>query len=663
MSKNLQKTLAGALATMSVMSIATPVMATTVDIDALYKNAYDAMRKAQETEKQTDINAAMELIWELRHIGDERKDENLINAACTWSSLVDEVQHPKLVKIVTAITKAQESGRQADINEAFATIEPELPAVWRSSYTSAIDLVQQKLQDELVKAVEKAEVDKTEESIKDARELVNEVLTANSEAMVEWAKIFEAKLDNIVGDGTGDQEAYYLKITDVEVNRKQIKVTFDALEQSLDDVTLTVLDNNGKEVKVKSIATIKKGATEAKFEFNNYLSEKPTGVWNVNGVSFNLTEKAFVKEVKGANNAKELGNVLAKKEYKDLVTYNKDRLANYVEELQKAKLEKVKDIQDIIDKVDAKLDKEESDNAELNKYINLIKEVSKKGTQQQFNNALNQGVEAEYIKDVNQNHIKQYKERLEYNVDNNLIKELADIQRCIDEINTQNLTTAKDALKEALQGDNKEAILKALQNTDLGLNNVKAENIDAYYNDKAKILSHFDNTAEELSKVNKFISVLNAKVNVVNAKDLSSMLESLKNFAEVRNISEFNVLLSENKSDAAEELLKITYENGELTYIDQDLKAVDDAVKAAVKEVKDNLKELKLALEDKQKQSSILKTADASNRLRDALKEIIGKEVKVDEEDAFYEASVNSKGELTSYKDYTQVRTVFNGLK
>ncbi|MDD7374320.1 MAG: hypothetical protein PUG61_11050, partial [Sarcina ventriculi] len=163
MSKNLQKTLAGALATMSVMSIATPVMATTVDIDALYKNAYDAMRKAQETEKQTDINAAMELIWELRHIGDEKKDENLINAACTWSSLVDEVQHPKLVKIVTAITKAQESGRQADINEAFATIEPELPAVWRSSYTSAIDLVQQKLQDELVKAVEKAEADKTEE--------------------------------------------------------------------------------------------------------------------------------------------------------------------------------------------------------------------------------------------------------------------------------------------------------------------------------------------------------------------------------------------------------------------------------------------------------------------------------------------------------------------
>lgn len=616
----------------------------------------------------------MKLIWELRHIGDERKDENLINAACTWSSLVDEVQHPKLVKIVTAITKAQEKGddvEQADINEAFATIEPELPEDWRSSYTSAIDLVQQKLIDKATNATEDAEKaykafekDKNEDNLKKAKDALNEakklvenLSTSVNEDAKNWANnVLKVKLDVI---NLEDVKLYGLKITGATFDKAGVKVNFDALEQSLDDVTLIVLDNNGKEVKVKSIATIKKGATEAKFAFNNYLSERPTGVWTINEEKFDLTEVNFVEDVKEAGTTEALKVVLAKKEYKGLVAYNEERADKYLKELQKAKLEKVKDVQDIIDKVNAELDKGEG----KTEYINLIKEVSVNGTQEQFNNVLNQGVEAEYIEKVNQDYMKQYKDKIKYKVENNWIGTLENIQKCINEINTQNLTTAKDALKEALQGDNKEAILKALQNTDLGLNNVKAENIDAYYNDKAKILSHFDNTAEELSKVNKFISVLNAKVNVVNAKDLSSMLESLKNFAEVRNISEFNVLLSENKSDAAEELLKITYENGELTYIDQDLKAVDDAVKAAVKEVKDNLKELKLALEDKQKQSSILKTADASNRLRDALKEIIGKEVKVDEEDAFYEASVNSKGELTSYTNYTQVRTVFNGLK
>lgn len=675
MSKNLQKTLAGALATMSVMSIATPVMATTVDIDALYKNAYDAMRKAQETKTQTDINAAMKLIWELRHIGDERKDENLINAACTWSSLVDEVQHPKLVKIVTAITKAQEKGddvEQADINEAFATIEPELPEDWRSSYTSAIDLVQQKLIDKATNATEDAEKaykafekDKNEDNLKKAKDALNEakklvenLSTSVNEDAKNWANnVLKVKLDVI---NLEDVKLYGLKITGATFDKAGVKVNFDALEQSLDDVTLIVLDNNGKEVKVKSIATIKKGATEAKFAFNNYLSERPTGVWTINEEKFDLTEVNFVEDVKEAGTTEALKVVLAKKEYKGLVAYNEERADKYLKELQKAKLEKVKDVQDIIDKVNAELDKGEG----KTEYINLIKEVSVNGTQEQFNNVLNQGVEAEYIEKVNQDYMKQYKDKIKYKVENNWIGTLENIQKCINEINTQNLTTAKDALKEALQGDNKEAILKALQNTDLGLNNVKAENIDAYYNDKAKILSHFDNTAEELSKVNKFINVLNAKVNVVKATNLNDMLGLLKTFAEVRDISEFNVLLLGNKQDAAEELLKITYNNGELTYVDKDLKAVDDAVKAAVKEVKDNLTELKSALEDKQKESSILKTADdASNRLRDALKEIIGQEVNVEKADKFYEASVNNKGELTPYKDYTQVRTVFSGLK
>ena len=691
MSKNLQKTLAGALATMSVMSIATPVMATTVDIDALYKNAYDAMRKAQETEKQTDINAAMELIWELRHIGDERKDENLINAACTWSSLVDEVQHPKLVKIVTAITKAQESGRQADINEAFATIEPELPAVWRSSYTSAIDLVQQKLQDELVKAVEKAEADKTEESIKDARELVNEVLTANSEAMVEWAKIFEAKLDNIVGDGTGDddyliddeiqdgtgdddclidQEAYNLKITDVEVNRKQIKVTFDALEKSLDDVTLTVVDNNGNEVKVKSVAIIKKGATEAKFEFNNYLPEKPTGVWTVNGVSFNLTEKAFVKEVKDASNDEKLGKVLAKEEYKDLVTYNKDRLANYVEELQKAELKEVKDIQDIIDKVDAKLDKEESDNAKLNKYIDLLKKVSKNGTQEQFNNVLNEGVEAKYIKDVNPDYMEDYKKEIKGKGED--VKEIADIQTQIKNVNDRKQQEAdqkneaakkeaKTALIEALEGNDKKAILDALQNSFLGLDNVKAENIDAYYMDKNNIKDKFGNN-EELKEINNYIKILNDKVQVVNATNLKDMLVALKSFAESNKIAEFNNLSSQNKQDTAEQLLRVTCVNGKLTFTDVNESLVKLEVIAQANKVKENLNDLQKALQDLNRIRT-KSVDDVTLPLRNALKAITTNEISVELADKFYEASVNSKGELTPYKDYTQVRTVLNGLK
>ena len=659
MSKNLQKTLAGALATMSVMSIATPVMATTVDIDALYKNAYDAMRKAQETEKQTDINAAMELIWELRHIGDERKDENLINAACTWSSLVDEVQHPKLVKIVTAITKAQESGRQADINEAFATIEPELPAVWRSSYTSAIDLVQQKLQDELVKAVEKAEADKTEESIKDARELVNEVLTANSEAMVEWAKIFEAKLDNIVGDGTGDQEAYYLKITDVEVNRKQIKVTFDALEKSLDDVTLTVLDNNGKEVKVKSIATIKKGATEAKFEFNNYLSERPTGVWTINEEKFNLTEVNFVEDVKANLGNGKLNEVLEKEEYKGLVTYNTKRVENYAKELQKAELKEVKDIQDAIDKVNAELDEQESSNSEKNKYINLIKEVSKNGNQEQFNNALNQGVEAKYIKDVNPDYMEDYKEEIKNKGED--VKEIIDIQTQIDNVNNAKKKKAKDILKTALEGSDKKAILEALQNSLLGLDNVKAENIDHYVLDKDSIKNKLNKETNALKETNELIDIINKKANIANAKTTQEMLNALTTYSSVQKLDkEFNDLPIERKQDTAEELLNKLSSNKK----EYGMGAIENEIPKASQEVKVKIDAVNEALVNLAKYREDIKiearTEMYTSALINALKAIATDNIDNGKCDNFYKNSFNEKGELVKYSNYTDIRTALN---
>lgn len=672
MSKNLQKTLAGALATMSVMSIATPVMATTVDIDALYKNAYDAMRKAQETKTQTDINAAMKLIWELRHIGDERKDENLINAACTWSSLVDEVQHPKLVKIVTAITKAQEKGddvEQADINEAFATIEPELPEDWRSSYTSAIDLVQQKLIDKATNATEDAEKaykafekDKNEDNLKKAKDALNEakklvenLSTSVNEDAKNWANnVLKVKLDVI---NLEDVKLYGLKITGATFDKSGVKVNFDALEKSLDDVTLTVLDNNGKEVEVKSIATIKKGATEAKFAFNNYLSERPTGVWTINEEKFDLTEVNFVEDVKEAGTTEALKVVLAKKEYKGLVAYNEERADKYLKELQKAKLEKVKDVQDIIDKVNAELDEGEG----KTEYINLIKEVSVNGTQEQFNNVLNQGVEAKYIEKVNQDYMKQYKDKIKYKVENNWIGTLENIQKCINEINTQNLTTAKDALKEALQGDNKEAILKALQNTDLGLDNVKAENIDAYYMDKNNIKDKFGNN-EELKEINNYIKILNDKVQVVNATNLKDMLVALKSFAESNKIAEFNNLSSQNKQDTAEQLLRVTCVNGKLTFTDVNESLVKLEVIAQANKVKENLNDLQKALQAL-KDIRTKSVDDVTLPLRNALKAITTNEISVELADKFYEASVNNKGKLTPYKDYTQVRTVLNGLK
>ena len=188
--------------------------------------------------------------------------------------------------------------------------------------------------------------------------------------------------------------------------------------------------------------------------------------------------------------------------------------------MQKAELKEVKDIQDIIDKVDAKLDKEESDNAELNKYIDLLKKVSKNGTQEQFNNVLNEGVEAKYIKDVNPDYMEDYKKEIKSKGED--VKEIADIQTQIKNVNDKKQQEAdqnneaakkeaKTALIKALEGNDKKAILDALQNSFLGLDNVKAENIDAYYMDKNNIKDKFGNN-EELKEINNYIKILNDKL-------------------------------------------------------------------------------------------------------------------------------------------------------
>ena len=85
-------------------------------------------------------------------------------------------------------------------------------------------------------------------------------------------------------------------------------------------------------------------------------------------------------------------------------------------------------------------------------------------------------------------------------------------------------------------------------------------------------------------------------------------------------------------------------------------------VKMNVTVVKENLDDLQRALQAL-KDIRTKNVDDLTLPLRNALKAITTNEISVELADKFYEASVNNKGELTPYKDYTQVRTVLNGLK
>lgn len=153
-------------------------------IDELYKAAYDSSLKAQTTNKQkdmTDARVLVDLLYKL--LPKESK-----TLAETFSSMLDKIQHPLLVKTVDAIRVAQASGKQVDINAARALII-DMPQVWRNSYSSAVDEAQNMLIKNVIAAINKAVTSKEQLDIDAAINLYNELLTVtNNDGVKKWAE-------------------------------------------------------------------------------------------------------------------------------------------------------------------------------------------------------------------------------------------------------------------------------------------------------------------------------------------------------------------------------------------------------------------------------------------------------------------------------------------
>ena len=503
--------------------------------------------------------------------------------------------------------------------------------------------------------------------------------------MVNWAKIFEAKLNALVlidkpaSEGFGpsgnvtpslDAEVGTLNITEIgEVSKSGLTINFTALTSNLDNVTLTIVDNNGNTVDVKA-QTLVKGQTTATFTFNNYLKETPMGVWTVNGTKVDLTVRAFLNDINSVSNVLDLTIKLNKPEYKDLVTYKAYNLPHYSSEI-KAELGKgerftsVKEVQDLIDRVD----KDQAEKMTEKEYVKSVKDVAANGTEEQFSNTLQQGVDLGYIKDVNGDWIADYQAKINEK-SSNQITSAKHIQDCIDEVRygkEGKVETARQELINALTSTkpSKNEILAALQNSLLGLDNVKAENIDSYYIDKANIQSILEkdniSLSEILSEVNAYIEILNNKADIVNATNLNDMLTGLKSFAENRGIAEFNNLSSQNKQDTAEQLLRATYVNGKLTYTELTENQVKFEVIASANKVQENLDDLNKALEDLAGIRTYSDVEDVTVPLRNALKAITTEEISVELADKFFENSfeTNNHGKevLKTYTNYTDVRS------
>jgi putative cell wall-binding protein len=87
---------------------------------------------------------------------------------------------------------------------------------------------------------------------------------------------------------TVNVEEAALKVTEISaITKTYVDVTFEAVADAMEDVTIEVIDNNGDVVEVKPVNLVK-GETVATFTFTKALTEDPEGVWTIAGVKVDL---------------------------------------------------------------------------------------------------------------------------------------------------------------------------------------------------------------------------------------------------------------------------------------------------------------------------------------------------------------------------------------
>jgi hypothetical protein len=159
--------------------------------DQLYINAYDATTNSINKKTQKSINDARAAIIQLQGTGAQW-------AIGEFSRQVDQIQHPILVKIVEAIKLAEINPIQANVNSAKASIDGELPQIWRNSYSSAVDVIQQGTIKKAVEAYNKAIKTQDQIDIDMAFEKINELITAKDNTVTEWASIIKRQLEESI---------------------------------------------------------------------------------------------------------------------------------------------------------------------------------------------------------------------------------------------------------------------------------------------------------------------------------------------------------------------------------------------------------------------------------------------------------------------------------
>ena len=571
-----KKVLTGALAALMATGTVAPVFAGT-NVQELHTAAFEATQKALKEGTQLSINEAREAIQAFKEAIGEHAD------IPTWSSMVDKVQHPIYVEVVDGLLALQKEGAvvtQEAVNKLYTLIyneegtaddiSDEYKKGEKYGWSEQTDAFQNVLTFAALEAVEAA---KTADEIADATKLVESLKTSKNKDAVAAAERMGAKLIE-------KEEAlnkYDLKVTDFEVTRTGVKVTFEALDETLKDATIEVIDNNGDIVKVQAISKILEGRTTASFSFEKVLSSKEIkGVWTVNGLSKDLTEEKLMKVLAAATNENETEKALIelqKAGYIESLKMVKNTTVKKIQEAAKkayhealkaddAKIVTAEDVQAIIDEVNTELDT----TADEKERVERVKASVK--NKRQFLNALSE----EGIERVNSEWFEDYATA----VNTDSVKTIKDIKEAIDNINLKKVESNVQNLENSLDVEKVEKAIE-LVNEFVNPETTKKENVsgaEVEYNVQDRMLE----------KLNKQLALINV-VTSDNTKALKNSLVKLANLTEEFNYDK--VVNEDNLLRIVEELSK---EVGTPTNVEKLVEFINGVNKTVITEALEGVK-------------------------------------------------------------------------
>ncbi|AWZ48411.1 hypothetical protein C3495_06075 [Clostridiaceae bacterium 14S0207] len=169
---------------MNLFSIST--FAATKDINALYKEAYDATNTCLKVRTQQSVKNARQAISKL--------PKNITWAIGEFSKQVDSVQQPIFIKLLNSLSKAKNTKKQADINATRKMINDVIETQYKRTWSSELDKVQQGKINTLVTLVNSNKKD--DNTVNAIKNEFNDIKTVKyNDVVANWIKNYSKDVE------------------------------------------------------------------------------------------------------------------------------------------------------------------------------------------------------------------------------------------------------------------------------------------------------------------------------------------------------------------------------------------------------------------------------------------------------------------------------------